>query len=172
MHTNMIRTPAIVITIAALIFMFMNGAVSAASKVYSIDGAKLIKWAMKNGYKSQSKKMNSYSICHIEKNILKIRRHSGLDTKNKFRPECLFTLFKNSYLVKGWKVQAILVVSNGLGKWKYGINPKGKTSLHMVIHASYNKAGGATSHNIKVSKVILIGPSKSQSWNEAFLSHR
>lgn len=169
MYLTMKINTAFIIVFLFIYLSMISFTVSASNKVHTIAGKQFIKWVKSKGSQIESKRINRYSVCSIKNNILKVKRNSNLDPLNKFQPACEFTLFKSTTLSNGWKVQAIKAVSNGLGKWKYKLNPKGTASLKMVITSQYIQAGSKTSHDIKITKIILIGPSSSKSWKEALL---
>jgi len=157
-----------------LIFGMFTAVVSigncASNKVYSIDAEKIILLAEKRGHKMRVKELTLLSECSRNKNVLSVARKANLDSLSKTKPSCLFTLFERESLAKGWKVQAVLAVSNGRGQWKYTINPKGRLSLLTMIESNFNENGSSTSHDIKIKKYILIGPKNSTTWKQAILS--
>lgn len=145
-----------------------NSAVS--SRVYTIDGSKLIRWAQANGHLMKSKQLTRISECYNKENILKVKRKKSSAVHKAVKPTCLFTLFKPGKLAPGWKVKIIMVLSNGFGEWHYVLKPHNKTSLQTIIRATYGRSDSLASHDIKIDKIILTGPATSKSWKQAFLA--
>ena len=139
---------------------------AAPNKVYIVKAAELINVATAKGYQLHARKNDKYSLCEIVANIMIIKRNPAVDPNNYHAASCTFTLFKPGKLAKDWKVQAMSVISNGRGNWRYLHKPQGEHSLLTIINGTKtNKA--AFDLELKLNDIVLIGPGDSKSWQQA-----
>jgi len=155
--------------LAITLFAAISTGNCASYKVFSVNADSLIHYAKQHGQKMYVKNLNRFSECKIEENILSVQVSKNLPSTNSQKAECLFTLFDRDSLHNGWKVQAVVAVSNGQGQWQYMINPKGKMSLLTMIKSSSSKRTSPISHNIKIKKFILLGPVNAKNWQDSII---
>ncbi len=137
-----------------------------SKKVYTVKAEQLIGWAQDKGHLTNIKKLDNSSSCKVSKNIMKVNYNTAVDQKIESDAACVFTFFNPGKLAKGWKVQAMTVISNGNGLWHYMHKPQGKNSLFTVIQAS-KTSGAAFDLELKLKDIVLVGPAGSKSWKQA-----
>lgn len=160
-------TSRFVVLTTLLFAMTMVSSLQAESnKVYTVKAKSLIEYAVTKGHKMKSEKSNNYTICKMNGNIMSVKQSSSEDHVSRNNSTCTFTFFNPGKLNKGWKVQAMSVISNGRGRWHYVTRPQSTGRLLTVIRA-IQTGDAAYDLELKFTDIVLIGPANTTSWKES-----
>lgn len=155
-----------IFTVIMVLMAYFHSAQAAPNKVYNVKAEEFIVWAKQNGYRSRSQAIDDDAICELSENRIIVKRKESKTPVLSPEARCQFTLFSPGTLTIGWKVQAMSIISNGRGNWRFIKKPAGTENIETIIAAT--KTGNGNFYlELKLKNIVLIGPVDSNSWHAA-----